>query len=1754
MPTNTFSLEEAYGTEPKAEFPELVPAKRSAPSTGGDKKRAAAIAATLNLDGPRTALIGQEVSEDQNPQKLTQPKPGQKFSLDEAYGPVLGGQPQEAGGGSFLENAGNAIVDTGKAIFDTIKDRLVNPPVRVKRSPDEVEELVNQAMKDPSWGSRSLMDTDESVRERLRKQFQYTDPMSSQESAQIYAGNRDAKALAQQQKFERTKDMPAWQQFLNTLDNPIKLITGQSLPANFASFIAHAPDKERLKYEDFSKHMMRLRIINNPDQYPSEAVEAATAAEKRTQEKQDPTVREQWNALKDSAFDHPGMFAGNLVNSLIADPEMLAAPIGFGSKPIQAARSLATGAETTSKAIQLADKILDTGALGAVINTGISAADQLANSSHISSKELAFSAAAGATIGGTLGGLLSRGAHAKIRNLDDAKLKGTYDDILKDQAAYEIEVERMARGEFDPRITTEMQQRINDSLGITSKTDRDKWIAQRRKEVRSAFKNDSDFADYQQFKAEERIARTEQLATERAEREAAAAKQQAEGDAGGFTTLTPETPSGPSPGEVLRVLRKPGHLHTAEDKLILKSIPKSQRGEVDPRLLARVGAAGVLAAGAYGLAPEDKKVSTAILGGLAGLLIPGGGSVLSRMRQAGAVSADGLIPGLADLVRDGKLKPDIDLSAARAQEAQLLTDARRGDQAAYKKIYEGNFPRITRYVNNFLKQAGPKLGLDAEDVAQEVFIKFFNGLNEFKGDAAIYTYLQSIAKNEALQAVRKAKTLKGGGDYQDVSMYNPGKDAGPGDAAAGHILEGDNSLVKGEVEGASADFESPEFNALYSEAQEKLLNAVKNLPESQQTIFLLNRVEGMTLDEISKKLNVPLNTVKQYAMRAQDSVISGLEKDYQAKPVRDRAYTENTKKIGYRISIGDGAGAKLGNSEGNGLYFFTREAPALKLKEHNPNAKLEKIEYEKPKNPLILPTDEKSPLWDAFDEGLLLDDVNYHDSDWIKFNKEAYQQANKEFFNKYGQELNKHPDGYHIGIQKLLLRAGDILSEKLKAAGYDAVIRNKGKPDEFGVILKDDGYRSSEKRGRGRPRKQIGEVDPKLLKLGAVAALGVGAYNFLDTENKKLAGTIAALGGLALLSKGRTGESLGRGLVNTIDRGLGVTSTRLMNISRPLWWKTIEHYRSVLRDTHKYMQDVDPFLVKLESLKKDQKDFVTRAILTGNPGVANRLIDAIGDHELSAGWRKVRTVLDSIGDQLVHLKRFKNKEVDYFPRIVTDYAGLIKALGNEKGDFLNRIVDDANKKAIRARGTELTELERSLVINKALVSEPKLGGQPGFAKDRTVKEISPELQKYYATPTESLHSYIRSAVEDIERAKYFGKDLEVVTKDGKEYTNVDKSVGKLVDGLLQSGKITEKDAIDTSSMLKSLFLNGERPSNEIIQKAKNLSYAGLLGNPISAAGQLGDAIIQTHIQGLRPTISGVVRSLTGKKFVSMKEFGLADHLAEEFVNTEGTAKFLKRVFKVGLFSQLDTLGKNVGLNAAISNFGKMVKSEGGIQRLHGKYGDVLQPQEFQQLVKDLQKGEVTDLVRSVAFAELSRTQPITRLEMPQAYLDNPNGRLLYQFKTFMLKQMDVFRRDAYNEIKKGNTAKGIKNLVSFATVLGISGATTSQIQNWLRGRDKEFELSDIPMNMLKTFGMSEYILDHMAGVSKEEAARRREQGDTGARTTKAEPFQTTAGLMTPPFKMLDEIVTADPNALRYIPVIGPTLLENYKKRKAEESQ
>lgn len=178
----------------------------------------------------------------------------------------------------------------------------------------------------------------------------------------------------------------------------------------------------------------------------------------------------------------------------------------------------------------------------------------------------------------------------------------------------------------------------------------------------------------------------------------------------------------------------------------------------------------------------------------------------------------------------------------------------------------------------------------------------------------------------------------------------------------------------------------------------------------------------------------------------------------------------------------------------------------------------------------------------------------------------------------------------------------------------------------------------------------------------------------------------------------------------------------------------------------------------------------------------------------------------------------------------------------------------------------------------------------------------------------------------------------------------------------------------------------------------------------------------------------------------------------------------------------------------------------------------------------------------------------------------------------MIKQIDLLRREAGQDIvngvrekKPGQVAKGVKNLTSLALALGLSGMATAKIKDFLLNtglsfagferQDKEMQLADIPMNMFKTFGVSQYVLDQMLGVDKEEAKERRENGEN-VRPQEAKPLQALASIVAPTsvLQIMDAAINRpdgedaeykDEPILGYLPFIGPHLREAQKRRKAE---
>ncbi len=87
-------------------------------------------------------------------------------------------------------------------------------------------------------------------------------------------------------------------------------------------------------------------------------------------------------------------------------------------------------------------------------------------------------------------------------------------------------------------------------------------------------------------------------------------------------------------------------------------------------------------------------------------------------------------------------------------DTQLLANARRGDDEAFAALVRRYQEQVGRIA---IRMLGPGGRDDAEDVSQETFVRFHRGLDQFRGDAAIGTYLTRITINLALNALKRRR-------------------------------------------------------------------------------------------------------------------------------------------------------------------------------------------------------------------------------------------------------------------------------------------------------------------------------------------------------------------------------------------------------------------------------------------------------------------------------------------------------------------------------------------------------------------------------------------------------------------------------------------------------------------------------------------------------------------------------------------------------------------------------------------------------------------------------------------------------------------------------------------------------------------------------------------------------------------------------------------------------------------------------------
>jgi RNA polymerase sigma-70 factor (ECF subfamily) len=188
---------------------------------------------------------------------------------------------------------------------------------------------------------------------------------------------------------------------------------------------------------------------------------------------------------------------------------------------------------------------------------------------------------------------------------------------------------------------------------------------------------------------------------------------------------------------------------------------------------------------------------------------------------------------------------------ANALEADLVRRARRGDLASYDELVKRYQERI--YATIYHMTGNHE---DANDLAQESFIKAFSALRSFKGGSSFYTWLYRIAVNKTINFIKQRR------NKHHLSLNDMDFNA-----------EHDPDLV------ALISDKTPHRDASLSELQKKLNEALLKLSEPHRMVVVLHDVQGVSHEEIAEIVGCNIGTVRSRLFYARQQ-LQGYLADY----------------------------------------------------------------------------------------------------------------------------------------------------------------------------------------------------------------------------------------------------------------------------------------------------------------------------------------------------------------------------------------------------------------------------------------------------------------------------------------------------------------------------------------------------------------------------------------------------------------------------------------------------------------------------------------------------------------------------------------------------------------------------------------------------------------------------------------------------------------------------------------------------------
>jgi len=188
------------------------------------------------------------------------------------------------------------------------------------------------------------------------------------------------------------------------------------------------------------------------------------------------------------------------------------------------------------------------------------------------------------------------------------------------------------------------------------------------------------------------------------------------------------------------------------------------------------------------------------------------------------------------------LQPTVDLDTL------LMLDFQKGNNASFETLMHKYYPKVLNFIYRFVTSRE-----SAEDLTQDVFIRVYKNRATYTPQAKFQTWIYTIAKNAALNELRRRKPLW----------------------SLDALVSTQDGAVARQVEDRKR--RNPHEEVRQKEEQDAVLKAIAGLPESQRLAVILRRYDGFSYEEIAVTLNCSVPAVKSLLSRAKDNLRQALK-------------------------------------------------------------------------------------------------------------------------------------------------------------------------------------------------------------------------------------------------------------------------------------------------------------------------------------------------------------------------------------------------------------------------------------------------------------------------------------------------------------------------------------------------------------------------------------------------------------------------------------------------------------------------------------------------------------------------------------------------------------------------------------------------------------------------------------------------------------------------------------------------------------